>query len=129
VSLRRAEVIVVGGGIYGASTLYHLARQGITDCLLVERGRIAGGPTGVSSSIVRQNYPSETYAKMALDSLRFFQRFTELTGGDSGFRPIGYVAFNAPADLPALRATIARLRAGTESRFSFRRRRSQPAGA
>ncbi len=104
---RSAEVIVVGGGINGAAILYHLARRGVRDCLLVERGRIAGGPTGVSSAVVRQHYQSELYSRMALDSLRFFQHFAELTEGEAGFRPIGYVLVAREREMPALRATVA----------------------
>lgn len=102
-----AEVVVIGGGINGAAILYHLARQGVRDALLIERGRIAGGPTGASSAIVRQHYANETYARMARDGLRFFQRFSELTGGDAGFRAIGYVMLVPERDISSLRETIA----------------------
>ncbi len=100
------EVIVVGGGINGAAVLYHLVAGGVRDCVLIERGRIAGGPTGVSSAVVRQHYADETYAKMALESLRFFQRFGELTGGDAGFRPIGYLLVAPDHHASALRTTV-----------------------
>lgn len=106
-SQHSADVIVVGGGINGAAVLYHLVQRGVRDCLLIERGRIAGGPTGVSSAIVRQHYQSETYSRMALDSVRVFQRFTELTGGDAAYRAIGYVALVRERGVPPLRATIA----------------------
>jgi sarcosine oxidase subunit beta len=49
----RAEVVIVGGGIMGASIAYHLAARRITDVLLLERGTLACGPTGRSTAILR----------------------------------------------------------------------------
>ena len=41
----RAQVLVIGGGIVGASAAYHLARLGIRDVVLIEQNRIGGGTT------------------------------------------------------------------------------------
>ena len=40
-----ARVVIVGGGIMGASLLYHLAKQGWNDCLLVEKDELTSGST------------------------------------------------------------------------------------
>lgn len=105
--MERADVVVVGGGINGVATLYGLLQRGCRDVLLIERQSIASGPTGASVAIVRQHYSHETTARMALDSLRFFQHFAEHTGGDAEFREIGVLVGAAPADVPALKANVA----------------------
>lgn len=86
-----ADVVVIGAGVNGAATAYYLVQKGARSVIVVERGGVAGGTTGQSSSIVRQHYSHEVTAKMALDSLRFFQRFDELTGGHAEFKTVGAV--------------------------------------
>ena len=41
----RARVVIVGGGVIGSSTAYHLTRLGWTDVLLLEQGSLSGGTT------------------------------------------------------------------------------------
>ena len=53
---KTADIVVVGGGINGCSTAYHLARRGARNIVLIEKGHVASGPTGRSSGIVRQHY-------------------------------------------------------------------------
>jgi glycine/D-amino acid oxidase-like deaminating enzyme len=89
---RTAEVIVIGGGVTGASTAYHLTRRGVRDVVVVDRGAIASGGTGRSSACVRQHYSTAETCRMILYSLEFFQHFAERTGGEScGFRHTGYL--------------------------------------
>jgi sarcosine oxidase subunit beta len=84
-----AQIVVVGCGVLGASTAYHLATQHISGVVLIDRGGPAAGPSGSSSAIVRRNYSNPVTARLALESLRFFQNFSELTGGESGYRKTG----------------------------------------
>ena len=102
-----ADVIVVGGGVLGASTAYHLARLGGARVALVERGSIASGPTGYSSAIIRQNYSNPATARMALESVAFFQHFKELTDSDCGYHRTGCLSLAAAADADALRDNVA----------------------
>ena len=41
----RAEIVVIGGGVIGASVAYHLTRLGRTDVVLLEQGQLSGGTT------------------------------------------------------------------------------------
>ncbi|MFI5325266.1 MAG: NAD(P)/FAD-dependent oxidoreductase [Candidatus Rokuibacteriota bacterium] len=89
---RTAEVVIIGGGVTGASTAFHLARRGITDVIVVDKGAIASGGTGKSSACVRQHYSTAETCRMIRYSLDFFQRFAEHTDGAScGFRHTGYL--------------------------------------
>ncbi len=113
-----AEVIVVGGGINGVSTAFHLAKEGVR-VLLLEKDDIAAGPTGYSGAIVRQHYSHPVTARMALESLRFWENFAEHTfGGDAGFRQVGFVLAVRPEDVPMLQQNIA-MQQGVGIRTSF----------
>ena len=48
-----ASVVVIGGGIMGCSTLYHLAKEGVTDAILLERNKLTSGTTWHSAAQVR----------------------------------------------------------------------------
>lgn len=101
---KTAEVIIVGGGVNGCSTAYHLARRGVRHIVLIEKQHIASGPTGVSSGVVRQHYTNPTLAAMARDSVRVFERFGEEIGGDAGFVQCG-VVFLCGSESASLLAT------------------------
>jgi glycine/D-amino acid oxidase-like deaminating enzyme len=54
----QARVVIVGGGIAGCSTAYHLARLGITDVLLIEQGKLTCGTTWHAAGLVGQMRPN-----------------------------------------------------------------------
>src|SRR5499425_3370928 len=89
---RTADVVIIGGGVTGLSTAFHLTRRGVRDVTVVDKGAIASGGTGKSSACVRQHYSTAETCRMIRYSLEFFQRFPERTGGGScGFRHTGYL--------------------------------------
>ena len=100
-----ADVVVVGGGITGASTAYHLARRGLT-VVLLERSRIAAGPTGRSTAIVRVHYSQPRLVEMALHGLAVYSRFDAEVGWSCGFVRSGVLWLVAPHDRSALEANV-----------------------
>lgn len=100
------DIIVVGGGINGASIAYNLSKEGLK-VALIEKDFIAAGPTGRSSAIIRQHYSNEVTARMALRSLRIFQNFDDAVGGDPGFQQSGFLLAARPEDVEQLTANIA----------------------
>ncbi|RIK46534.1 MAG: hypothetical protein DCC58_02845 [Chloroflexi bacterium] len=86
-----ADIVIVGGGVTGTSTAFHLASLGARNVLLLERGQLAGGASGKSAAQVRMHYTNVHEAKLAFESLKIFQNWGEIVGGDCGFRPVGYV--------------------------------------
>ncbi len=87
---RSADAVIIGGGSTGSSILFHLAKGGETNSILIEKGQqIASGQTSRSSGIVRTHYRNPIVAKMALLSLKFFQQFEKEVGSDCGFRETG----------------------------------------
>ncbi|MGH2345798.1 MAG: NAD(P)/FAD-dependent oxidoreductase, partial [Chloroflexota bacterium] len=101
------DVLIVGGGCMGAAIAYHLAGAGIGKVSLLERRTIGSGTTGASSAIVRQHYSIPTLADMARRSLRVFQDFSEVVGGEIGFRRTGLLIGARAEDLDGLRASVA----------------------
>ena len=92
------DVIVVGAGITGASTAYHLKKAGVGRVLLVERGEPASGGTGKSAAIVRQHYSTPLMARLALDSVAMLEAIERQRAG--AFTQCGYVML-LPSDLKA----------------------------
>lgn len=100
------DAIIIGGGIMGCSSAYQLARRDLKVALL-EKEMIGAGSTGESSAIIRQHYSNELTARMALHSLRVFQNFDEVVGGESGFTRIGFLVLVDAADRHGLEANVA----------------------
>ncbi len=101
-----ADVVVIGGGVMGASTAFRLAERGLK-VTLVEKSFLAGGSTGKSSAIVRQHYSNEVTARMALFALRIFQNFSEIVGGESGYTPVGFVVIASSKEREGIAANVA----------------------
>ncbi len=101
-----ADIIVIGGGVMGASIAYHLAKEGGIEVILLERQALGNGTTGHSGAIVRQHYSSDFTIRMARDCLAVFQHFDELIGGDCGFATTGLIAMVNEQGADALRANV-----------------------
>jgi glycine/D-amino acid oxidase-like deaminating enzyme len=80
---RTADVVVIGGGVTGTSTAFHLTRRGVRNVIVDDKGAIASGGTGKSSACVRQHYSTAETCRMIRYSLDFFQHFAERVGGES----------------------------------------------
>ena len=108
---RTYDALVIGGGVMGASIAYHLARAGVGRVALVERREICSGNTRKSGAIIRMHYSNDPEAKLALASLPYFQRWSEMVGGSCGFRETGFALLVGPENLDRLRRNVTRLRA------------------
>lgn len=86
-----ADIVIIGGGVMGASIAYHLARERSKKIILLERRGIGTGTTGRSGAIVRQHYSNDFSIRMAMHSLTVFQHFDALIGGDCGFTTTGLI--------------------------------------
>ena len=102
-----ADVVVVGGGLEGCAAAWALARRGVTDVVVAERGTVGSGMTGKSSGIVRCHYGVSSLAAMAAVGLEVFENAEDLFGADIGFRQTGYVVGVADANVDALRKSLA----------------------
>ncbi|MXV60535.1 FAD-dependent oxidoreductase [Natronorubrum sp. JWXQ-INN-674] len=73
------DVILVGGGIVGISTAYHLSTRTDLDVALFEADRIGGRSTGRSAGGIRQQFATELEVRLAMESVEQFGRFAEET--------------------------------------------------
>jgi sarcosine oxidase subunit beta len=104
--VRTADVVIIGGGVIGASIAFHLARMGAGRVVLLERKHLAAGSTGTSSGLVRMHYDNPLEAEIALKGLEVFRHFDELVGGECGFVQTGFVRTVEPHNLEALQANV-----------------------
>jgi sarcosine oxidase subunit beta len=100
------DFIVVGAGISGAATAYHLRKAG-ANVLLVERGKPASGGTGKSAAIIRQSYSTPLLVRLANSSIAMLARAKHELGQDAGLVQSGYCFLIAPDMLEAARRNVA----------------------
>src|SRR5439155_112928 len=106
-----ADVIVVGGGVNGASIAWALASRGVGRVVLCEKGALASGASGRSSALVRMHYTNETDARLAFASFPIFRHWSELMGGGPPvFTHTGFVNVVAPPYAEHLRKNVEMLR-------------------
>ena len=87
----RARVVVIGGGIAGASVAYHLTRLGWTDVAVLERRELTGGTTWHAAGLVTQLRASQTLIELARDAVNLYATLEEETGRATGFRQTGSI--------------------------------------
>ena len=118
-----ARVVIIGGGVIGATIAYHLAKLGWKDMVLLERRQLTAGTTWHAAGLI-------TSAGMASETLLWMARYTRdlcvsleaETGQATGFRPIGHLL---PATTPQRLETLRREAAFARG-FGVLSRRSRP---
>src|ERR1700733_3567359 len=104
----RARVVIIGGGVIGASVAYHLAQLGWTDVLLLEQGQLSCGTTWHAAGLVGQLRASESGTRLVQYSTELYERLERETGLSTGFRRCGGVTVARTQDrLTQLKRTAA----------------------
>ncbi len=109
-TLARSEyrTIVVGAGIVGLFTAYHLARAGAGPILVVDRGFLSNGGSGRNGGGVRQQWETRSTIRLAREAVADYRRFSSEFGYNIWFRQGGYLFL---ADSPTELARLARVHA------------------
>ena len=81
-----ARVVIVGGGIAGCSTAYHLAKLGITDVLLLEQGKLTSGTTWHAAGLVGQMRPNRNMTAMSKYGIELYSTLEAETGLATGWK-------------------------------------------
>jgi sarcosine oxidase subunit beta len=90
--METADVVIIGSGIVGSSVAYHLAQQGCTNVLVLEREAHQGkGSTGKSMGGVRAQFTTPVNIQMSKYSIDFFSQFDEVVGHPADYRAHGYL--------------------------------------
>jgi sarcosine oxidase subunit beta len=107
-ALDHAPVVVIGGGVVGASVAFHLAEAGVEGVVLLERGALGGGSTGRAAGGIRTQFSDALNVRLAQRSRDAYAAFGERPGADIGFRADGYLfLLDREDDVAAFEAAIA----------------------
>jgi sarcosine oxidase subunit beta len=87
-----ADIVIIGGGVMGASAAYHLAWRGLKNIVLLEKENFFGqGATGRCAGGVRYQFSTEVNIRLSIESLPMLERFKEEIGQDVNYRQCGYL--------------------------------------
>jgi sarcosine oxidase subunit beta len=105
----RADVVIIGGGVMGVSTAYHLARKGCPDVLLLERNQFFGEEsTGRCAGGIRYQFSNEIDIRLSLHSIPMLERFAEELDQEIGLRRCGYLfLLSIEEDVEVFRQNVA----------------------
>ncbi len=103
-----ARVVIIGGGIMGCSTAYHLAKAGWTDVVLLEQGRLTGGTTWHAAGLVGQLRGFQNLTRLIRYSTELYARLEAETGQATGWKQCGSISVaRTPERMTYLRRTAA----------------------
>ncbi len=89
---KRAQVVIVGGGIVGCSVAYHLTLRGCTDVVLLERKKLTSGTTWHAAGLVGQLRATHNLTRLAQYTAQLYTTLEQETGQATGFKQIGSLA-------------------------------------
>ncbi len=109
----QARVVVIGGGIFGTSVAYHLAKAGCADVVLVDKGELTSGTTFHSVGLVSQFRTSPALMRVMNYTIRLFNELSRQEGGESlGWRTVGSLRLASSRDRSkALQREVSRAKA------------------
>lgn len=114
--MESADVVIIGAGIHGASTAFHLARRGCK-VVVVEAKTAGSGATGRSSGLVRMHYDLAAESALAWKSFDYFSHWEDRVRSDCGFVRTGFIRIVPREREGALRANVEdQVRLGIDTR-------------
>ena len=104
-----ADVVIIGSGIMGASTAFHLAARGCTNVVVLEQGELFGlGSTGLNAGGIRYQFATAVNIKLSTLSIGMMERFAAEMGQEVGLRQCGYLfMLDNEADLAQFTRNVA----------------------
>src|SRR5919202_3336369 len=85
----QARVVIMGGGIAGVSTAYHLAKVGVRDVVLLEQGQLTCGTTWHAAGLVGQTRATRNATRMSRYGIELYASLERETGLATGWKPCG----------------------------------------
>jgi sarcosine oxidase subunit beta len=107
---RTADAVVIGAGVMGTSTAFQLVQRGMKRVVVLEKSTVAAGSSGKSSALVRMHYTFLPEARLAFESLHWFQEWQDRVGGNCGFLKTGFIRLVTPDKTHLMRQNVPRLR-------------------
>ena len=87
----QARIVIVGGGIAGCSTAYHLSLMGERDVLLLEQGKLTCGTTWHAAGLIGQMRPNRNMTRMSQYGIELYSKLEAETGLATGWKQCGSV--------------------------------------
>ena len=87
----KACVTIIGGGVVGSATAYYLAKNGLTDVVLLERDYLSSGSTGRCGGGIRQQWSERMNVRLAMRSVEHFKNFEREVGLNIEYFQGGYL--------------------------------------
>ncbi len=98
----RAQVVIIGGGVTGTATAYYLAKNGISDVVLIEADYLSSGSTGRCGGGIRQQWSERMNVRLAMRSVQHFKNFENEVGQEIEYFQGGYLLLAYTDDEVAL---------------------------
>ena len=95
---KHAQIVVIGGGIMGCSTAYHLTKNGCRDVVLLERAKLTSGTTWHSAAQVRQLRSTESLTRLVQHSVELYSSLEAETGQATGWKQTGSLSIATNPD-------------------------------
>jgi sarcosine oxidase subunit beta len=103
-----AAVVVIGGGVIGLSTAYHLARRGVREVVLLDKDALGSGSTSKAAGGVRAQFSDPVNVTLGARSLETFRNFSALFGQEIDLHQVGYLfLLSTPESVAAFEANVA----------------------
>ena len=114
-----ARIVIVGGGIAGVSTAYHLAKLGVRDVVLLEQGKLTCGTTWHAAGLVGQTRATRNATRMSRYGIELYASLEKETGLSTGWKQCGSLnVAKTPDRLTLFKRQMARARSfGVEFEF------------
>ena len=87
----KADVVIIGGGIVGVCTAYNLAKLGVKDIVVLEKGTVCSGSTGRCGAGIRAQWGTEMNCRLAIAALDIFEQLDDELGMPIGLNQGGYL--------------------------------------
>lgn len=87
----KARAVIIGGGVAGCSVAYHLAKQGWTDVVLLERKQLTSGTTWHAAGLIAQLRATKNMTRLAKYSQELYGELEAETGVATGFKRVGSI--------------------------------------
>ncbi len=108
----QAQVVIIGGGIFGTSVAYHLAKSGCTDIVLLDKGELTSGTTFHSVGLVSQFRTSPSLMKVMNYTINLFNKLKDEVGDSLDWHTVGSLRLASSKDrLKALKREVSRAKA------------------
>lgn len=88
---KTADAVIIGGGILGTATAYYLAKMGMKNIVVIEKGTICSGSTGACGAGIRAQWGTEMNCRLGLAALDMFEKLDEELGLPTGLNQGGYL--------------------------------------